>query len=207
MPEVAGGEAPIAVSAAYLLELLQRSEELGELKAVLYTLYLAARRGTRAVSLDDLLAPPVTRALVGRNSPEPAELRLRQSLDRAVAAGSLLRLTAGSRGRQRMYFLPATNDNRELVDAVRASEPRAVRELGLPEDADVTIYRPNVFAFYEQHIGPLTPLVAEQLRDAERSYPRAWIEDAILTAVQYNRRSWKYVEAILGRWEAAGGPG
>ena len=93
-----------------------------------------------------------------------------------------------------------------MVDRLRAGESGTVLELGLPTDADISVYRPNVFAFYEQYLGPLTPLVADQLRDAERSYPRLWIEEAIIAAADSHTRSWRYIETMLTRWEETGAP-
>ena len=64
--------------------------------------------------------------------------------------------------------------------------------------------RPNVFRLYEENIGPLTPLIADALKDAETLYSEAWIADTIELAVKNNKRSWKYCEAILKRWKAEG---
>jgi len=64
--------------------------------------------------------------------------------------------------------------------------------------------RPNLFTLYEQNIGALTPMLAEVLRDAEKEYPAAWIEEAIREAVEHNARSWKYIAAILERWKKEG---
>ena len=60
------------------------------------------------------------------------------------------------------------------------------------------------FALYEQNIGPLTPIIADRLRAAESQYPATWLEEAIAMAVEYNKRSWRYVETIQQRWEANG---
>jgi DnaD/phage-associated family protein len=57
---------------------------------------------------------------------------------------------------------------------------------------------------YEQNIGPLTPLLAEQLQDAEKNYPAPWIEDAFKEAAELNKRSWRYVQRILERWSTEG---
>jgi DnaD/phage-associated family protein len=129
---------------------------------------------------------------------------MRRSLDRATANGFLYRLVVGSS--RRVWYVPATRSNRETVERVRQGDPSAISELGVPDADSVAVYRPNVYALYERHLGPLTPLVAEQLRLAERAYPRAWIEEAIQQAVQYNRRNWRYVESILRRWEETGAP-
>jgi hypothetical protein len=42
------------------------------------------------------------------------------------------------------------------------------------------------------------------LRDAENTYPAEWIEEAMKIAVQYNKRSWRYVESFLRRWATEG---
>lgn len=201
--EVDQAPAGIPVPDEFFREILPRTRDLGELKAVLHVIQISSARQSPAVALRDLLEPAILRSVVGLTSPEPAEERLKQSLDRAVVNGSLLRLAVAGQG---ILFLVATARNRELVRGMRDDLPGATEVLGVPPGAEVTIYRANSFALYEEHIGPLTPLIAEQLRDAERSYPRAWIEEAILTAVHYNKRNWRYIEAILSRWEETGGP-
>ena len=68
----------------------------------------------------------------------------------------------------------------------------------------VQVERPNIFVLYEQNIGLLTPLIASQLEDAADQYPADWIEAAFSEAVQRNKRNWKYISAILRRWETEG---
>lgn len=68
----------------------------------------------------------------------------------------------------------------------------------------VQIERPNIFVLYEQNIGLLTPMIAHQLEDAADRYPADWIEAAFSEAVQRNKRNWKYISAILQRWETEG---
>jgi DNA replication protein len=159
-----------------------------------------------AVTLADLMRPDIIRDTVGLQSAEPAEDRMRLALERALANGFLLRVTVSTGQDETARYYVASTRNRRLVEDLAADDPAASESLGIPSDADVSINRPNVFSLFEKDIGPLTPLVAEQLRDAERVYPRSWLEEAIRTAVQYNKRNWKYVEAILSRWEQSGGP-
>jgi DnaD/phage-associated family protein len=47
-------------------------------------------------------------------------------------------------------------------------------------------------------------MIAETLREAEQTYPMAWIEEAIRLAVEHNKRSWRYAAAILERWQQEG---
>jgi len=62
----------------------------------------------------------------------------------------------------------------------------------------------SLFQVYESEIGVLTPMIADELTQAEKDYPADWIADAIGEAVKNNKRNWKYAAAILKRWKAQG---
>ncbi len=64
--------------------------------------------------------------------------------------------------------------------------------------------RPNIFQLYEENIGALTPLIADSLKETEKLYPPEWIIEAITKSVENNARSWRYVLAILERWQEEG---
>jgi DnaD/phage-associated family protein len=63
---------------------------------------------------------------------------------------------------------------------------------------------PNIFTLYEENIGTITPLMADHLQEAEERYPADWIREAFREAVELNKRNWRYIAAILRRWEAEG---
>jgi DnaD/phage-associated family protein len=124
---------------------------------------------------------------------------LGRGLNAAVERGTLLRVDAGQA--QELYFLN-TPAGRRAAAAIEADE----QELGrlLPRATEPPEVKPNIFELYEQNIGPLTPMVAEYLKDAEEQYPADWFEPAFQRAVENNKRSWSYIAAILRRWEAEG---
>lgn len=62
----------------------------------------------------------------------------------------------------------------------------------------------SIFQIYESNIGPLTPMIADALEDAEKIYPHDWIVESIALAVENNKRNWRYCEAILKRWQESG---
>lgn len=62
----------------------------------------------------------------------------------------------------------------------------------------------NVSRLYEGNIGPLTPLLADFLRNAVIDYPLEWFEPAIKIAVKNSVRKWSYVETILQSWKTNG---
>src|SRR5262249_17957701 len=122
-----------------------------------------------------------------------------------------------------MWYFFNTERGREVVGRLLRGEespalllevegPFEEAEDGTWADADdgeaptlsVDAERPNIFTLYEQNIGVLTPMLAEELREAERRYPSEWTAEAFRLAVQQNKRKWAYVHAILKRWETEG---
>jgi len=55
----------------------------------------------------------------------------------------------------------------------------------------------EVAQVYEREIGALTPMVADAITDAEKSYPADWIIQAMRIAVERNARNWRFVLAVL----------
>ena len=179
-------------------DLMPIIDDLAELKLTLHVLWrLRQQRGkVRYLRFSDLASDQVLLSGLGKS---PLET-LRSALDRVVERGTLLRVEPPD-GDEAIYFAN-TPKGRAAAEALARGE--------WPDDVE-TIERPNIFTLYEQNIGMLTPLVAEELRDAEETYPAAWIEEAFREAVSLNKRSWKYIHAILERWRTEGkdddGPG
>jgi DNA replication protein len=47
-------------------------------------------------------------------------------------------------------------------------------------------------------------MIAEELQEAEASYPAEWITEAFKIAAEQNVRKWRYIQAILERWASEG---
>jgi len=202
----AGKQPTVPLPELFFTELLPELDHLGELKLTLHVFWLLAQAkqgGRPCVSYQELAAD--RRLLDGLASPGllPEEA-LRDALERTVARGTLLRVTqAGSQasaGGSDWYFAN-TEKGRRAVDDLLAGK-WTPGEPGKPLLLEA--HRPNIFVLYEQNIGPLTPLLAEQLQDAEKNYPPSWIEDAFKEAAELNKRSWRYVQRILEHWAAEG---
>ena len=102
-----------------------------------------------------------------------------------------------------IYFLNSKS-NRQVMAKIQSGE-LILSGLKAEEQADTeTEELPDIFTLYEQNLGMLTPMIAEELREAEKLYPETWIRDAIKEAVNQNKRKWSYVSAILESWSAEG---
>ncbi len=116
-------------------------------------------------------------------------------LEKAAKRGSLLKSTHEA---DVFYFLNSPR-GRAAAEAFAKGEWRESAKI-----MSAPLERPNVFKLYEENIGPLTPLIADALKDAEEIYSAVWIADAVELAVKNNKRNWKYCEAILKRWKEEG---
>jgi DnaD/phage-associated family protein len=118
----------------------------------------------------------------------------------------MLSVTVTDGATEDVCYLLNTPVNRRIVQQIQAGE-RTLGDLGpapVPQEPPRADARVNVFELYEQNIGLLTPLLAEELADAIARYPATWIEDALREAVAQNKRSWRYIQRILEGWESRG---
>jgi len=195
-----------AVPNAFFSELLPLIEDPVELKVTLYVIYaLGRRRGyPRFVTENELAAEaPLAASLADGAEEETLLARLRRGLDLAVERGSLLRAEVEHEGRcERLYFLNSPA-GRRACEQVRDGRLPLGRPVGPPKRPPAP-RRENVFELYEANIGPLTPLVAEALREAEQLYPYEWLAEALREAALLNKRSWRYASRILQRWATEG---
>jgi DnaD/phage-associated family protein len=118
----------------------------------------------------------------------------------AVQRRTLLRAEAEADGKREELFAVNTPSNRRALSALSGGS----LELAEPLPPAVGVAAPGIFALYEENIGSITPLIAEELQDAEQRYPPEWLRYAFKEAVSVNKRSWRYVERILRRWETEG---
>ncbi len=176
------------------------------IKVLLHVLWRIHRRpagSPPALRADGVAADPTLRrgvAVLGVAEDAIGEA-VGEALDKLVEGGLLLAASvAGEAGPARWIFV----NGREGRRAYRRWQDGG---LVLPEPAAAVAsggQRPNVFVLYEENIGLLTPLLTDELRDAEATFPADWIEDAFRLAVEHNARSWAYARAILDRWAREG---
>jgi DNA replication protein len=194
-----------SVPNVFFSNLLPQISDIAELKTTLHILGMLYRqRGyPRFVAYSQLLA---NRSMVSSLSgmATPPEQVMRNALEMAVKRGTLLHLVLDRDGvAEDVYFL---NDesSRQAIARIQSGELK-VQGLKAKRAAYVeTEEPPDIFTLYEQNIGMLTPMIAEELREAERLYPQTWIKDAIKEAVNQNIRKKSYILAILERWSTEG---
>lgn len=195
----------------FFTDLLPQIDDLAELKLTLHVMWLLNKQESemRYVRGDDLRADDILLASLNLDSElRTPEAALEDAIERAVARNTLIRVEVeirtvlGQQVWEDLYFLN-TSKGRQAAAMVRQGKVSGLHAVA-PEEARLKVERPNVFVLYEQNIGIMTPLVADQLRDLEKSYPPDWIEEAFDIAVAANKRALRYIQAVLKRWETEG---
>jgi len=191
----------IRIPEQFFRHVLPGIDKLDELKLTLYVFWRLDRLegAFRYLRLSDLLQDTQLVSSMGKD-PDKARIGIETALGRAVRRGTLLQAEADE-GQGKIIFLNSAK-GRAAVEAIKRGEWRASTESNPP--VEIFPERPNIFQLYEANIGPLTPMIADALRDAETTYQANWIEDAFRIAVERNKRNWHYIEAILHRWQEGG---
>jgi DNA replication protein len=167
-------------------QLLSQIDDVAEMKVTLYILWRVQHMDG---SFRAFQAPDFAEQGLGLSAEG-----VRSGLEKAVKRGVILK---ADRKEEVVYFLNSPR-GRAAANAFLHGELRTAGMTQAPFE------RPNIFRLYEENIGPLTPLIADALKDAEDTYAPEWIAETIELAVKHNKRSWKYCEAILKRWKEEG---
>lgn len=189
----------------FLGTILPQINDITELKTTLQVLAMLYRkRGyPRFVTYGELLGNASLMSSL-RGGTKPPDETLRQALEMATQRGTIIHMVLDRDGvSEDIYFLNTESD-RQVVAKIESGELRLSGLKAVGQTYIETEEQPDLFTLYEQNIGMLTPLIAEELRETEKLYPEAWIRDAIKEAVSLNKRNIRYIVRILERWSAEG---
>jgi len=194
-----------AIPNLFFSSLLPQIGDVTELKTTLHIFEALYRKKgyPRFVTYRELLS---NTSLMNsfREAKKPPPEALRDALEMATRRGTILHLVLDRDGvPEDIYFLN-TEDSKQVVVKIKSGE-LVLSGLKAEGQACVDIEeQPDIFTLYEQNIGMLTPMIAEELREAEKLYPVNWIQEAIREAVSLNKRNIRYILRILERWSSEG---
>lgn len=191
------------IPSPFFSEVLPDLTDMDELKVLLHVIWrLDQRRGYPCfVTGSELLNDPILCESMAPLGTAVAE-HIRQGLEKAAAHGSLIQLSLKRAERsETFYFLNSEKGRQAAVEAKQGALD--LFDVAL-KDGPMLQERSDIFELYEQNIGLVTPMLAEELQDAEATYPREWLEEAFREAAKSNVRNWRYIARILERWAIEG---
>ena len=172
---------PIKLPRELFTEILPAITQPAELKVTLHFFYLLrhSRRRPRMVEWSDLRADAdLGRSLAAIAPLRPTEDVVIEGLEAAVRRGTLLHAAIPEGPRVGNWYLANTERNRVWIARMVEGD---IAWLPVPQ---MPAKRPSVFTLYEQNIG-----------------------EAIREAVRSNKRSWRYIRAVLDNWARNGRQG
>jgi DNA replication protein len=189
----------------FFSSLLPQISDITELKLTLHIFQaLYPKKGyPRFITYGELLGNASLMNSFAQAAKPPNEV-LRTALEMATQRGTILHIVLDRDGVADDFYFLNTEHNRQIVTKIQNGElhlpgtKAGVQTHIKPEE------KPDIFTIYEENIGMLTPMIADELCDAETLYPTTWITDAIKEAVSLNKRNWRYINKILERWSAEG---
>ncbi len=189
----------------FFSRLLPQISDIAELKTTLHIFWsLYHKRGyPRFITYRELLGNTSLMSSLTEGAKAPDEV-LRNALEMAIKRGTVLRVVVDRDGAPEDIYFLNTDSDRQVVAKIQNGE---LALAGLKAEGQTYIEteaQPDIFTLYEQNIGMLTPMIAEELLEAEKHYSVAWIKDAIKEAVNQGKHKWSYISAVLERWSSEG---
>ena len=189
----------------FLNVLLPRISDVQELKTTLHVLAaLYRKRGhPRFVTCQELMNNDGLMKSLKGGDEEPQEA-LRQALQMASHRGTFIHIALDRDGSTEDIYMLNTEADRKTAARIESGELKISGLKAAEKTYMETEEPPDIFTLYEQNIGMLTPLIADELKEAEKLYPESWLRDAVKEAVALNKRNIRYIMRILERWSTEG---
>jgi len=188
--------------------LIAQIDSLAEMRLILFMFWAVNRmKGYPRYLTRDELAGESTlmTALAGGEDmqPEAVSSILDGALAAAVAHRILIKLSMCENEQVTDYYMINTAQGRKAAAEVRRGE-LILESSGFVHETHIRSSKVDIFDLYQQNIGLVTPLIIDQLQEAQDTYPVDWIVDAFRIAVESNARNWRYISSILSRWQTHG---
>jgi DNA replication protein len=189
----------------FFSEALPRMESPAEIKVVMHVFFLLSRKKgyPRFVSYEELKNDPVL--VKGLNSyGGVVHQMVAQALEDAARHGILLHIAVDVDGKPDEAYFINNEAEKDTIAKIREGKLK-IPKICIRKLEQAAVEQPSdIYNLYEQNIGILTPILAEELQEAEHRYPPEWIQEAFRIALRSNVRNWKYINGILKRWEREG---
>lgn len=196
-------EEDIRLPARFLTQLVPAIDDLAELKVTAFFLAMLRQKDGdyRYLRLEEFRAEAdLMRGLATVREGTTPEAALAAGLQRALERGTIIRADVDLGGEVRQLYFNNDKAGRLMQRRILSGEWRPA----FSDEIEILPPRPTVYSLYEENIGILTPMIAEALKEAQLEFPPEWIEDAMRIAVERNVRNWRYIRAVLERWQQEG---
>ena len=188
----------------FFSQLLPLIDDLAELKVMLFCFWALPQKQGQFVYLrlqDFLKNEALMQGMAVIESGRSGEAMLQRGIKKAVERNALLVADVNVSGTMETLYFVNTEKGRLAIEQINAGQWQPG---DLENPVEILPDRPNIYRIYEENIGPLSPITTDELKDMQNDYSLIWIEESIHIAVKENKRSLRYIAAILKRWKKEG---
>lgn len=191
----------IKIPKLFFIEGLHLLNSTDEIKIILFFFWAlnAQDSSIRYLQEEEIFESEILKTGLGM---EDFAKRVNNVLTQVVQNGFLLRGHPKRNKIITLYFLNTARGRAALEALINGSWQPCETDHLPPENACTS--KKTIYEIYEENIGPLTPLLAEDIKEAGEEYSIQWVKEAIHLAVQGNVRRWRYIEGILRSWKKEG---
>ena len=196
----------ISIPHTYFKKVLTEVKSATDIKVVLYIFwFLGYQEGnSKFITLSDFLNDDDFLDGLDLDTGE-YENHIQRSLQSLVTGGILICYNPENGSfNNTIYFLDSPK-NEAIVKSLEDGHISIQELIRVP--VKLAVDKPTIYKLYEENIGPLTPMLADALRDAEQDYSYDRIVKAFQIAVERNARNWRYIDAILKSGQEKGNDG
>ncbi len=189
-----------AIPTHYFNIIMPQVDSIGELKLslIMFRMLYKKRGSPQLVSFDEIAADAAVIKIFGTG--KQASLQLKQLLNQSVDRGIFIGIKVPSDDTVEPFYMVNNPSNNQAMLRIKLHAQERPFKHPVSDIIEPLKEMPDIFTYYEENIGMLTPLIADEIKLAEKTYPQNWIIEAIGEAAVNNKRSWRYILRILERW-------
>ncbi|UCE93079.1 MAG: DnaD domain protein [Flavobacteriaceae bacterium] len=192
-----------SIPISFFTKALKEVNDLAQLKILLYVFWRHSRSEFPQAYVTFKGFTEDTTFMDGLGKTKASQIEsLKHGLKLSVEQNLLLTAMVTIDNKNLDIYLLNTSEGKNIIRAIQIGKWEKTNNESYPIRLDLEF--PNVFTLYEENIGPITPLIADALKEIENLYPLIWIEEAFEEAIKNNVRKLRYIEAILQNWQKEG---
>ena len=183
-------------------KLLDEVEEINDLKFILRIIWMInqVKRVPKYITIEEITGDKLVNTIISQTGAEPHTVCL-SMLNKPQFLNLFVCHEINIDQSSSIVIALNTTRNITMLNKIKNLDKS---ESVLQPNGDSPKESPNIFKLYEDNIGTLNPIIADELKIAETTYPHPWITSAFKESVLRNKRSWNYIKTILENWYREG---
>tara|TARA_B110000014_G_C19999066_1_gene517684 strand:+ start:55 stop:735 length:681 start_codon:yes stop_codon:yes gene_type:complete len=184
-------------------KLLNQIDDINDLKFILRIIWMInqIKRVPKYLTIEEIMADKIVHAIISTKSDIAMHATCLSMIKNPQFSNLLICHEIGTSKSTSTVVAFNTTRNKTMLNKTQQLDKS---DSVFQPDGDVSAESPNIFKLYEDNIGTLNPIIADELKIAETTYPNSWITSAFKESVLRNKRSWNYIKTILENWHREG---